>query len=189
MQNEKGYATTLHVYGQNDVRKKNPSTIQQPLISESFMRHGISVNFEYNENTSITYYSQRGQNQHTGSFHLFIGTPWYSDDNLLDIVSGSFNKSSFRTILSSSPESAGLIPLFDKDNYTPNVNFSRLCNKNPGAHSSLGTHDIGFRKYQSGTTTYQDAVDNGNITEKFIISSGSYSGGRGHLLTGKNIIG
>ena len=40
MQNEKG-CTTAYVYGQDDVRKKNPSTIQQPLISESFARHGI----------------------------------------------------------------------------------------------------------------------------------------------------
>ena len=177
--------TTAYIYGQNDSVKHNPSTFQEPLISASFARHNISVNFENNDNTSITYFSQRGQAQYSGSFHLFIGTPWYSDDNLLDIVSGSFNKSSFRTILSSSPESASLIPLFDKDNYTPNVNFPDYVIKNPGAHSSLGTHNIGFRRYQSGTTTYQDAVDNGNITEKFIISSGSYSGGRGHLLTNK----
>jgi hypothetical protein len=155
------------------------------LISASFARHNISVNFENNDNTSITYFSQRGQAQYSGSFHLFIGTPWYSDDTLFNIASGSFNKSSFRTILSSSPESASLIPLFDKDNFTPNVNFPDYVIKKPSAHSSLGTHDIGFRKYQSGTTTYQDAVDDGNITEKFIISSGSYSGGKGHLLTNK----
>ena len=52
------------VYGQDDIRK-NPSTIQQPIISESFARHNIPVNFEYNENTSISYFSQRGQNQYT----------------------------------------------------------------------------------------------------------------------------
>ena len=57
-----------YVYGQDDVRKKNPSTIQQPLISESFARHGISVNFEYNENTSITYYSQGTINTQVVSF-------------------------------------------------------------------------------------------------------------------------
>ena len=177
--------TTAYIYGQNDSVKHNPSSFQEPLISASFARHNISVNFENNDNTSITYFSQRGQTQYSGSFHLFIGTPWYSDDTLFNIASGSFNKSSFRTILSSSPESASLIPLFDKDNFTPNVNFPDYVIKKPSAHSSLGTHDIGFRKYQSGTTTYQDAVDNGNITEKFIVSSGSYSGGRGHLLTNK----
>ena len=177
--------TTAYIYGQNDSVKHNPSSFQEPLISASFARHNISVNFENNDNTSITYFSQRGNSDHLDKFHLFIGTPWYSDDTLLNIASGSFNKSSFRTILSSSPESASLIPLFDKDNFTPNDNFPDYVIKKPSAHSSLGTHDIGFRKYQSGTTTYQDAVDNGNITEKFIISSGSYSGGRGHLLTNK----
>ena len=81
--------TTAYIYGQNDSVKHNPSTFQEPLISASFARHNISVNFENNDNTSITYFSQRGQAQYSGSFHLFIGTPWYSDDNLLDIVSGS----------------------------------------------------------------------------------------------------
>ena len=44
----------------------------------------------------------------TGSFHLFMQTPWFSDDNLLEIVSGSFNKTTFRNILGSSPESSSL---------------------------------------------------------------------------------
>ena len=89
--NEQG-CSTAYVYGQSDSRKRNPSSIQEPLISSSFARHNISVNFEYNDNTSVTYFSQRGQNQYTGSFHLFMQTPWYSDDKLLEIVSGSFNK-------------------------------------------------------------------------------------------------
>ena len=37
-----------------------------------------------------------------------MATPWFSDDNLLEIVSGSFNKSSFRNILGSSPVSSSL---------------------------------------------------------------------------------
>tara|TARA_B100001057_G_scaffold82991_1_gene78579 strand:- start:2690 stop:4954 length:2265 start_codon:yes stop_codon:yes gene_type:complete len=182
--NQQG-CTTAYVYGQNDDVKHNPSSFQEPLISSSFARHNISVNFEYNGNTSHTYFSQRGQNQFTGSFHLWMQTPWFSDDTLLNIASGSFNKGSFRNIVSSSPESDSLIPLFDKDNYTPNTNFPDYVTKQPTAHSSLGTHSIGFKKYQSGTTTYQDAVDSGYITEKFIVSSGGYSGGRGHLLTNK----
>jgi len=177
--------TTAYIYGRNDEQKHNPSSFQEPIISASFARHGISVNFEYNNNSTHTYFSQRGSDDYTGSFHLFIQTPWYSDDNLKSIVSGSFNKSSFRTILSSSPESASLIPLFDKDNYTPNTNFPDYVIKQPTAHSSLGSGNIGFKKYQSGTTTYQDAIDNGNITEKFIVSSGSYDGEQGHLLTNK----
>ena len=94
--NEKG-CTTAYVYGQNDSVKFNPSDFQQPIISSSFARHNISCNFEFAENTSLTYFSQRGSNDHTGSFHLFMQTPWYSDDNLLNIVSGSFNKNTFRT--------------------------------------------------------------------------------------------
>ena len=39
--------TTAYVYGQNDQVKRNPSYLQQPLISSSFARHDISVNFEY----------------------------------------------------------------------------------------------------------------------------------------------
>ena len=47
-------------------------------------------------------------------------TPWYSDDNLLEIVSGSFNKNTFRTILSSSPVSSSLTPLFNTGSFTSN---------------------------------------------------------------------
>ena len=173
--NEKG-CSTAYVYGQNDSNKVNPSSFQEPLISASFARHNISCNFEYNDNTSITYFSQRGQNQYTGSFHLFMQTPWYSDDNLLNIVSGSFNKTTFRTILNSSPENASLVPLFDKDNYTANASFPDYVIKNPAGHATVQANSIGFKKYQSGTTTYQDAVDNGYLTEKFIVSSGSRIG-------------
>ena len=94
--------------------------MQQPLISSSFARHNISASFEYRENTSIPYFSERGENDHTGSFHLWMQTPWFSDDTLLNIVSGSFNKNSFRTILSSSPESASLVPVFNTGSFSDN---------------------------------------------------------------------
>ena len=81
-------------------------------------RHDIPVNFEYDENTSLTYFSQRGENATHRKFHLFMQTPWYSDDNLLEIVSGSFNKNTFRTILSSSPVSSSLTPLFNTGSYS-----------------------------------------------------------------------
>jgi len=183
--NEKG-CNTAYIYGCTYSDKQNPSVFQQPLISESFARHGISVNFEYQDNTSITYFSQRGQSQYTGSFHLFIGTPWYSDDNLLSIVSGSFNKSTFRNLLSSSPESASLIPLFDKDNYTHNPNFPDYVIKNPTGHSTLESGEFGIKKYLADTTTYQDAVDSGYITEKFVIPSGSYQNGKSYIFTSKS---
>ena len=50
-------------------------------------------------------------------------TPWYSDDNLLEIVSGSFNKTTFRNILGSSPESSSLIPLFDTGSFSSNNSY------------------------------------------------------------------
>ncbi len=103
--NEKG-CTTAYVYGQNDDSKQNPSSFQEPIISASFARHNISVNFEYNEDTSVTYFSQRGNTDYSSNFHLFMQTPWYSDDALLDMTSGSFNKNTFRTLLSNSPASS-----------------------------------------------------------------------------------
>ena len=181
--NEKG-CTTAYVYGTND-RKVNPSTFQQSIISSSFARHNISSSFQYNDDISHAYFFQRGENQYTGSFHLFIQTPWYSDDTLLNIVSGSFNKSSFRNILSSSPESASLIPLFDKDNYTNDSNFPDYVIKLPTAHSSISSGNLGLKTYQSGTSTYQDAVDSGSIAEKFIVSSGSYVNDKSYLFQSK----
>jgi len=89
--NEQG-CTTAYVYGQDDSRKRNPSSIQEPLISSSFARHNISCSFEYGDDTGRTYFSQRGQNQYTSSFHLFMATPWFSDDNLLEICINSLLK-------------------------------------------------------------------------------------------------
>ena len=84
---------TCYVYGFNEgTGKQNPTTYQESLISSSFARHNITTNFEYNNDTTHTYFSQRGNTDHLDKFHLFIQTPWYSDDNLKSIVSGSFNK-------------------------------------------------------------------------------------------------
>ena len=181
--NEKG-CTTAYIYGQDDNQKKNPSTIQQPLISESFARHGISVNFEYNNNTSHTYFSQRGNTDHLDKFHLFMQTPWYSDDNLLEIVSGSFNKATFRTILGSSPESASLIPLFDTGSFSSNNSYHPdYLVRNPSEHAKGpgGEYGIEFHKYNSGTNVYQNAVDSGSLLiEKFIVGSGSIRNNEGY---------
>ena len=59
-------------------------------------------------------------------------TPWYSDDNLLEIVSGSFNKNTFRTILGSSPESVSLIPVFNTGSFSDtNAYHPDFVVKNP----------------------------------------------------------
>ena len=89
---------TCYVYGMPSHQDlgTNPPSAHVPLISESFARHNISVNFEYNENTSVTYFSQRGNTDHLDKFHLWLQTPWYSDDSLNDMTSGSANKNTFR---------------------------------------------------------------------------------------------
>ena len=183
--NEKG-CTTAYVYGQDDAIKQNPSSIQQPLISSSFARHGISVNFEYNNNTSHTYFTQRGQNQYTGSFHLFMQTPWYSDDSLLNIVSGSFNKTTWRTILSTSPESASVVPVFNTGSFSDNNAYHPdFVIKDPSKDGTVQTNTILFHKYNSSNPTYQNSVDSGSLIETYIVPSGSTFSNQGYLKTTK----
>ena len=183
--NEKG-CTTAYIYGQDDVVKQNPSSFQEPIISASFARHNISVNFEYNDNTSHTYFSQRGQNQYTGSFHLFMQTPWYSDDNLLEIVSGSFNKTPFRTILSSSPVSSSLIPIFDTGSFSDsNAYHPDFVIKNPDNDGTSYDNSILFHKYIAENPTYQNAVSSGSLIETYIVPSGSTVGTQGYLKSPK----
>ena len=183
--NEKG-CTTAYVYGQNDSVKYNPSDFQQPIISSSFARHGISVNFEYNNNTSHTYFTQRGQNQYTGSFHLFMQTPWYSDDNLLEIVSGSFNKNTFRTILTSSPESASLIPTLNTSSFSDtNAYHPDFVVKDASKDGTALDNTILFHKYNSSNPTYQNSVNSGSLIETYIVPSGSTLNNQGYFKTTK----
>ena len=183
--NEKG-CTTAYVYGQNDSVKYNPSDFQQPIISSSFARHGISVNFEYNNNTSHTYFAQRGQNEYTGSFHLFMQTPWYSDDNLLEIVSGSFNKNIFRTILTSSPESASLIPTFNTSSFSDtNAYHPDFVVKDASRDGTALDNTILFHKYNSSNPTYQNSVNSGSLIETYIVPSGSTLSNQGYFKTTK----
>jgi len=172
------------VYGMAG-KKQNPTYVQQGLISSSFARHNIPVTFEYQMNTSHTYFSQRGQAQYSGSFHLFFETPWYSDDNLLNIVSGSFNKNTFRTILGNSPLSSSLIPLFNTSSYTPNNNFPDYVIKNPSSDSSIQSNSVGFYTYNSTSASYQNGVDSGSLIEQYIVHSGSYRDGQEYLGVGK----
>jgi hypothetical protein len=182
--NEKG-CTTAYIYGTND-GKQNPSSFQQPLISASFARHGISVNFEYNDSTSHTYFSQRGNTDYLSSFHFFVQTPWYSDDTLLNIVSGSFNKNTFRTILNSSPESASLIPIFNTSSFSDtNAYHPDFVVKNPAEDGTAFTNSILFHKYISENPTYQNSVNSGSLIETYIVPSGSTVGTQGYLKSPK----
>ena len=186
--NEQG-CTTCYIYGVSNDKKMNPSTIQQPIISESFARHGISVNFEYNNDTSHTYFSQRENSDYLSSFHLFMQTPWYSDDTLLNIVSGSFNKNTFRTILSNSPVSSSLTPLFNTGSFTTSNQYHpdfvvKNASKDGTAHG--GDSDLQFWRYVDSNPTYQNAVDSGSyLIEKFIVPSGSIINNAGYASTRK----
>ena len=101
-------------------------------------------------------------------------TPWYSDDNLLEIVSGSFNKIPFRTILSSSPESASLIPLFNTSSFSDtNAYHPDFVVKNPAQDGTSFDNSILFHKYIAENPTYQNAVSSGSLIETYIVPSGS----------------
>ncbi len=178
---------TCYIYGTTD-GKTNPSTIQQPIISASFARHNISVNFEYNDNTSHTYFSQRGNTDYSSNFHLFMQTPWYSDDTLLNIVSGSYSKTTFRNILSNSPESASLVPLFNTGSFVSSNSYHPdFLVRVPTEHATThGESGMQFYKYVDSNPTYQNAVDSGSyLIEEFLISSGSTLNNEGYLMTRK----
>ena len=168
--NEKG-CSKAYVYGQNDAIKENPSSFQQPLISASFARHNISCSFDFTENTSLPYFSERGSNDHTGSFHFFMQTPWFSDDTLLNIVSGSFNKNVFRTILGSSPESASVVPIFNTGSFSDgNAYHPDFVIKDPDTDGTAFDNTILFHKYNSSNPTYQNSIDSGSaLIETYIV--------------------
>ena len=178
---------TCYVYGMpnHELFGTHPPTAHVPLISESFARHNISVNFEYNENTSVTYFSQRGNTDHLNKFHLWLQSPWYSDDALLDMTSGSFNKNTFRTILSSSPVSSSLIPLFNTASYTDNLNFPDFVSKKADVDAGLFVNGLSFYSYHPNSSSYQNEIDSGSLVEQYIIQSGSYEDGKSYLDVGK----
>ena len=183
--NEKG-CTTAFVYGQDDSVKYNPSNFQHPLISASFARHNISCSFEYGDDTNRTYFTQRGQNQYTSSFHFFMQTPFFSDDNLLEIVSGSFNKTTFRTILNSSPESASLVPIFNTSSFSDtNAYHPDFVVKDASRDGTAFDNTILFHKYNSSNPTYQNSVNSGSLIETYIVPSGSTLSNQGYLKTNK----
>ena len=171
------------VYGMAG-KKQNPTYAQQALISSSFARHNIPVTFEYQMNTSHTYFSQRGQAQYSGSFHLFYQTPWWDDSTLLNMVSGSFSKSTFRTILGSSPVSSSLIPLFNTGSFSSNnPHHPDYLVREPGQHAAgpMGQSGMEFHKYNPSTNAYQNAVSSGSLLiEKFIVGSGSVQHSEGY---------
>ena len=174
---------TAYVYGVNLPRLhdqgnkivKNPTNAQQVMISSSFADHNIETIFEYNQKTASTYFNQRGNSNYNSKFHLFIETPSFSDDNLYNLASGSYEKEEFRSILSSSPESNSLIPLFTTSSYSQfnNWPYPDFIQKYSGYDSSISGDNIHPYTYETSSFDWNRFNEVGSITEKFIIGSGS----------------
>ncbi len=167
---------TCYVYGVHESFKSNPTSYQRNLISSSFARHDIPVSFEYQNSTSHTYFSQRTMQQYSGSFHLFLQSPYYSDDGIFSIVSGSYNKINFRSIVGSSPESNSLIPLFDSSSPSTNTNNPDFIVKNPSLDGGF-INNYKMYDWNGSNTRVTDAITAantaGHIVENFIVMSGS----------------
>ena len=113
-------------------------------------------------------------------------TPWYSDDNLLEIVSGSFNKNTFRTILTSSPESASLIPTLNTSSFSDtNAYHPDFVVKDASKDGTALDNTILFHKYNSSNPTYQNSVNSGSLIETYIVPSGSTLNNQGYFKTTK----
>ena len=114
-------------------------------------------------------------------------TPWFSDDTLLNIVSGSFNKNVFRTILGSSPESASVVPIFNTGSFSDsNAYHPDFVIKDPDTDGTAFDNTILFHKYNSSNPTYQNSVDSGStLIETYIVPSGSTLSNTGYLKTTK----
>ena len=114
-------------------------------------------------------------------------TPFFSDDNLLEIVSGSFNKTTFRTILNSSPESASLVPIFNTSSFSDtNAYHPDFVVKDASRDGTAFDNTILFHKYNSSNPTYQNSVNSGSaLIETYIVPSGSTLSNQGYLKTTK----
>ena len=188
---------TAYVYGVNLPRLsdqgnkvvKNPTTAQESMISSSFASHNINTIFEYDQKTASSYFSQRGDSGYNSKFHLFIETPHFSDDNLYTISSGSYQKDSFRTILGASPESESLIPLFDTGSYTQAQQwpYPDFISKYSGVDSSISGTSIFPYTYTTSSFDWVRFAENndGAITEKFIVGSGSLIDNKVYMSNGR----
>ena len=145
------------------------------MISSSFADHNIETIFEYNQKTTSTYFTHRGNSDYNSKFHLFIETPSFSDDNLYNIASGSYEKEEFRSILNSSPVSDSLIPLFTTSSYSQYDNwpYPDFIQKYSGYDSSISGDNIHPYTYETSSFDWNRFNESGAITEKFIIGSGS----------------
>jgi hypothetical protein len=99
-----GMTSEDHAFGMN------PPESQKPYISSSFAANNISSSFHNADKNP--YFTMRGSGSFASTFHLFFDSPGGVDDNLYNIASSSFDKDNFRSVLSASPVSSSLIPLY-----------------------------------------------------------------------------
>ncbi len=162
--------TACGIYG-----SYNEQTASFDLIADYANEKGCTNAFVYGQDDSVKY---------NPSF--FIQTPFFSDDNLLEIVSGSFDKTTFRTILNSSPESASLIPLFNTSSFSDtNAYHPDFVVKDASKDGTALDNTILFHKYNSSNPTYQNSVNSGSLIEKYIVPSGSTLSNQGYFKTTK----
>jgi hypothetical protein len=169
-----------------------PTDINKNLLSSSFAKSNISCSFSGFRSVvtpsaepfyTSSYFEQVGIEESSDTFHLFLGGLYWATDSLYTLTSGSFDKNEFRDILSASPVSSSLIPLFDSSSYTSNSNFPDYVVKDSLLDNSLlSSNTIGFYNFVS-TGSYHL----GDIVEKFIIGSGSYYNEKSYMSSGKQI--
>tara|TARA_Y100000592_G_scaffold14166_1_gene20114 strand:- start:10780 stop:12288 length:1509 start_codon:yes stop_codon:yes gene_type:complete len=159
----KGYDNVV-VYGSTEFDIQNPGPANALALSSSFAAQNISSSFNYVD--SAQYLAMRGDSNESNTFHLFIQSPTHTDDNIHKMVSGSWNKSHFRTFLASSNHSDYLIDSFNSSSISNNVGDypDYVVKTNTGDASFYGFDtSIHFNSYL--TDYEQNIVDSGSWTD------------------------
>ena len=148
----------------------NPNENAVTLFSQSLATKDISleeVNYLYSSDSHLTA-------ANSGSFYVFQESPYKTVSGLTHIVSGSFTKTEFRRMLSSSSVSASLIPLWDSDNPTTNVWGPDYVIKNSSTDNSLALGSQIIKSYRhTGSNevveTYASYTGSQYVVEEFVV--------------------
>ena len=168
---------TLHVLGiKYWDNLSNPSEAFYNQLSSSCAQHNISSSLILDidgDNAAPKWPIQSGSNQYT----LFIDSPWRYDE-LNNLASGSYSKTDFRNILSSSPSSSLLIGEFDPSSCTPNNDYPDYIVKIDKQDATLLNGQCRFYSYEQThhlvlSASLSGYFDSEPMYEKYIIGSGS----------------
>ena len=168
---------TLHVLGiKYWDNLSNPSEAFYNQLSSSCAQHNISSSLILDidgDNAAPKWSIQSGSNQYT----LFIDSPWRYDE-LNNLASGSYSKTNFRNILSSSPSSSLLIGEFDPSSCTPNNDYPDYIVKIDKQDATLLNGQCRFYSYEQThhlalSASLSGYFDSEPMYEKYIIGSGS----------------